>query len=180
MEHSNAKPEQPDLATVKDLANFLRIDRTAVPGIMTTMGVPRRGAGYPWIRIWVVLGIDFETVKDIEELKTPLLELKQVAAKLGESAKTTRRRSEGEHRDKSLPAHIDLGPRKRLFFPAEIESWLLGAQLPFVREQTNLSFIPAQKKKNSVLGKTRNEPQSRKPSPPSGMASMFMAPLKPG
>lgn len=180
MEHSDAKLEQPDLAAVKDLANFLRIDRTAVPGIMTTMGVPRRGAGYPWIRIWVALGIGLETVKDIEELKTPLLELKQVAAKLGESAKTTRRRSEGEHRDKSLPAHIDLGPRKRLFFPAEIEAWRLGEPVRFERRQENLSFVPARKKNNSALGKTRSEPQSRKPSLPSGMTSMFMAPPKPG
>lgn len=176
MEHPDAKPEKPDLATIKDLAEFFRVDRTAVPGVMTTMGVPRRGAGYPWIRIWIALGIDLETVKDREDLKTPLLELKQVAPMLGESHKNTRRRSDGKHRDKSIPAHIDLGPRKRLFFPAEIETWLLGEPVLFERKQENLSFIPTKKKKNGASRTTQKKPPQ--PSPSSAVASMFMAPPK--
>ncbi|MEX5576701.1 helix-turn-helix transcriptional regulator [Pseudophaeobacter sp. A-200-2] len=147
MPHSEPAIEKPDLATVEELAEFFRLDRTAVRDVMTAMGVPKRGRGYPWIRIWRALGLDLKTAENLEDLKIPLLNLKQVAAKLGESAKTTRRRSNGEHRDKSIPAYIELGPRKRLFFPAEIESWLLGEQLPFGREQKKLSFIPGQAKK---------------------------------
>ena len=147
---------------------------------MNTMGIPKRGTGYPWIRIWVALGIDLETVKDRAVLKTPLLALKEVAPMLGESPKNTRRRSDGKHRDKSLPAHIDLGPRKRLFFPAEIETWLLGEPVLFERKQENLSFILAKKKKSGAPVKTRNKPKAPQPSPPSAVASMFMTPPKPG
>lgn len=179
MEQSDKPNWKPDLAMVKDLAEFFRIDRTAVPDVMATMGIPKRGAGYPWIRIWVALGIDLEIVKDPEDLKYPLAELKQVAAKLGESAKTTRRRSNGEHRDKSIPAYIELGPRKRLFFPAEIESWLLGEQLPFGREQKNLSFIPGQAKRTGARKAARREAEvTLSPSP--SAAAMFMAPPKSG
>lgn len=168
-----------DLATVKDLAGFFRIDRTAVPGVMTTMGVPRRGAGYPWIRIWIALGIDLSSTEDHETLSAPLLELKEVAPILGESPKNTRRRSDGKHRDKSIPAHIDLGPRKRLFFPAEIETWLSGEPVPFERKQEKLSFIPARKDENKASKKTCKKPKAPQASSPSAVASMFMAPPNP-
>lgn len=179
MEQSDKPNWKLDLAMVKDLAEFFRIDRTAVPDVMATMGIPKRGAGYPWTRIWVALGIDLETVEDPEDLKNPLAELKQVAAILGESPKTARRRSEGKHRDKSIPAHIDLGPRKRLFFPGEVQSWILGEPLPFGREQKNLSFIPGQAKRTGAAKEARREAEAAlSPSPSS--AAMFMAPPKSG
>ena len=179
MERSDQLNWKLDMATVKDLAEFFRVDRTALPAVMASIGVPKRGVGYPWLRIWVALGIDLETVKDRQDLKAPLLELKEVAAMLGESTRTTRRRSDGEHRDKSIPAHIDLGPRKRLFFPGEIQSWFLGEPKAFLRKQENLSFIPAKKKKNSSPEKTRKEPKTPQPAPPSA-AALFMAPPAPG
>lgn len=179
MEHSDRNLKNPDLATVKTLAEFFRIDRTVVPAVMIAMGVPKRGTGYSWLRIWIALGIDLETVNAPVVLKTPLLELKAVAAMQGESSRTTRRRSDGEHRDKSIPAHIDLGLRKRLFFPGEIQSWLLGEPKAFERKQENLSFIPAKKKKNSSPEKTRKEPKIPQPVPPSA-AALFMGPLRPG
>ncbi|WP_156916868.1 helix-turn-helix transcriptional regulator [Leisingera aquimarina] len=179
MEQSDKPNWKLDQARVKDLAEFFRIDRTAVPDAMKAMGIPKRGAGYPWIRIWVALGIDLETVKDPEDLKKPLAELKQVAALLGESPRTVRRRSEGEHRDKSIPAYIELGPRKRLFFPAEIESWLLGEQLPFGREQKNLSFIPGQAKKTGAAKEARREAEAAL-SPSPSAAALFMVPPEPG
>lgn len=179
MEYSDHPLRNPDLAKNKDLANFFRIDRAAVPVVMNTMGIPKRGTGYPWIRIWVALGIDLETVKDRKVLKTPLLELKEVAPMLGESPKNTRRRGDGEHRDKSIPAHIDLGPRKRLYFPDEIQTWLLGEPVPFKRKQENLSFIPAKKKMNGAPFKTRKKPKDSLPSQPSAVTSMFMTPPRP-
>ena len=179
MKHPDGKLQKPDLATIKDLAKFLRIDRTTVPGVMTTMGVPRRGAGYPWIRIWIALGIDLETVKDQEDLKTPLLELKEVAPKLGESPKNIRRRSNGKHRDKTIPAHIDLGPRKRLFFAAEVETWLLGEPVLFERKQENLTFIPTKVERVNTPKNPRKEANATQPVP-SSAAALFMAPPKPG
>lgn len=179
MEQSDKPNWKLDLAMVKDLAEFFRMDRTAVPDVMATMGIPKRGAGYPWIRIWVALGVDLETVKDPEDIKIPLLNLKQVAAMLGESAKTTRRRSEGEHRDKSFPAHIDLGPRKRLFFRTEIRSWLLGEPMPFGREQKNLSFIPGQAKRTGAPKEARREAEAAL-SPSPSAAALFMVPPKSG
>ncbi|AHD03021.1 helix-turn-helix transcriptional regulator [Leisingera methylohalidivorans] len=179
MSHSDRKIEKPDLATVKDLAKFFQVERTAVPDVMSEMGVPRRGGGYPWIRIWRALGFDLKTAENLEDLKIPLLNLKQVAAKLGESAKTTRRRSNGEHRDRSIPAYIDLGPRKRLFFSGEVQSWILGEPLPFSREQKNLSFIPGQAKRTGAPKAARREAEvTLSPSP--SAAALFMAPRKSG
>ncbi len=176
MEQSDQPKWKPDIATVKDLAQFFRVDRTAVPDVMKAMAVPRRGMGYPWLRIWVALGLDLVTVKDPDVLKTPLLALKDVAAMLGENVKTTRRRSEGEHRDKSIPAHIDFGPRKRLYLPAEIQSWILGEPMPFERRQESLSFVPDKAKQNSTP--KEKEPKPSRASVPSAV-NMFMVPPRP-
>lgn len=175
MERPNQNYENLDLATVKDLAKFFRIDRASVSDVMTNIDVPRRGAGYAWLRIWLALGVNVSTAKDHEALKIRLLELKDVAALLGESPKTTRRRGDGEHKDKSIPAHIDLGPRKRLYFPAEIQFWLLGEPVPFERKQEKLSFIPAKQKKSSPPKKSRKEDSIALPSQVSA-ATLFMAP----
>ena len=164
MEHSDHPTRYTDLAATQDLAEFLRIDRTAVTEVMKVMGVPKRGAGYPWIRIWVALGINLETIEDHEALKSPLLVLKEVAAKLEESPKTTRRHSDVEGGDRSIPGHIDFGPRKRVFFPAEIQSWILGAPVPFERKQVNLSFIPPKQKKSSPPQKSHKEARVAQPS----------------
>lgn len=178
MEQSDQPKWKSEIATVKDLAKFFQISRTALPAVMASMGVPKRGAGYPWFRIWVALGIDLNSIEDHETLKAPLLELKEVASMLGECSRTTRRRADGEHRDKSIPAHIDLGPRKRLFFSGEIQSWILGVPKAFERKQKNLSFIRAKKKENSSPEKTRKELKTPQPEPPSA-AALFMAPSKP-
>ncbi|MBQ4826239.1 hypothetical protein J4729_17010 [Leisingera sp. HS039] len=179
MTHLEPTIEKPDLAMVEELAEFFRLDRTVVRDVMTAMGVPKRGRGYPWIRIWRALGFDLKTAENLADLKILLLKLKQVAAKLGESAKTTRRRSNGEHRDNSIPTYIEFCPRKRLFFPAEIESWLLGEPLPFRREQKNLSFIPGQAKRTGAPKAARREAEvTLSPSP--SAAALFMAPRKLG
>ncbi|MEY8798819.1 helix-turn-helix transcriptional regulator [Leisingera sp. XS_AS12] len=115
---------QTDLASIRELAAFFGIGRAAIPALMGRMGVPKRGRGYPWVRVWVALGVNPETVRDPAAIKAPLLDLKEVAEMLGESPKTVRRRSEGAHADKSLPAHVDLGPRKRMFFSCEIHAWV--------------------------------------------------------
>lgn len=178
MEQSDQRNWNPDLVTTKDLENFLRIDRTAVAEVMKVLGVPKRGAGYPWIRIWVALGVDLSTVKDPDTPKAPLMELKEVAALLGESPKTTRRRGDGKHRDKSIPNHIDLGPRKRLYFPGEIQSWISGKPVPSERKQVDLSFIPSKQKKSSPPKKSHKEARVAQPSQVSA-ASLFMAPPNP-
>jgi hypothetical protein len=160
MKNTEKPLQKADLASVAELSAFFRVDRSAVPSLMGRMGVPKRGSSYPWPRIWIVLGIDLGSVQDLGALKQPLMELKDVAAMLGESAKTTRRRSNGEHRDKTISAHIDLGPRKRLFFPAEIQSWILGEPVPFDRRQESLSFVPDKVKKGKYSPKTNNVPQT--------------------
>lgn len=178
MEHSDQSPKKSDLATLQDLARFLRIDRATVPDVMTIMGVPKRGRGYPWIRIWLAFGIELETVPNRDALKTPLLELKEVAGILEESSKTIRRRSNGEHREKCFPAYVDLGQRKRLFFPSEIESWFTSLPKPFERKQENLSFIPVRKNGSRTKGKAGKNLKAPRPSPPSAVVAMFMVPPK--
>ncbi len=180
MEHSDYPLGKPDLATVNDLAGFFRIDRSVILNLMNVMGVPKRGAGYPWLRVWVALGINLKVEKDPDVLKNPLLELKDVAALLGESPKTTRRRSDGKHRDKSIPAHIDLGPRKRLYFPDEIQSWILDEPSAFERKKQNLTFIlPNAEKKKGATKKGNKMPAVTQPSSPTA-AALFMSLPKAG
>ncbi|MBE1297155.1 hypothetical protein [Phycobacter azelaicus] len=175
MQQLNIPDWKADLGSVTDLAKFFSISRAAIPGLMKEMGVPKRGRGYPWIRIWVALGIDLATVRDPAVLRTPLLELQKVAVMLGESPKTTRRRSEGKHRDRSFPAHLNLGPRKRLFFEGEIRAWLLGEPVPFKRRQSKLVFIPAAERKNRAQDEPEPTSTQRK-TPRGSAASLFLAP----
>lgn len=172
------EPGQTDLASIRELAVFFGIGRAAIPGLMERMGVPKRGKGYPWLRVWVALGVNRETVRDPVALDVPLLDLKQVADMLGESPKTVRRRSDGTHADKSFPAHVDLGPRKRMFFGSEIHAWITGVPEPFERRRANLSFVL------DKTPKSRAKAVGRPPEPPSTVprnpaAAMFMKPPAP-
>lgn len=178
MEHSDQPLKNSDLATLQELARYLRIDRTTVPDVMATMDVPRRGRGYPWIRIWAAFGIILDAETDRDALKTPLLELKEVAGILEESSKTIRRRSNGEHREKSFPTYVDLGQRKRLFFPSEIEAWFTSLPKPFERKKENLSFIPVRKSGSRTKGKAGKNLKAPRPSPPSAVVAMFIVPPK--
>lgn len=178
MEDTSTLDTKADLASVGDLAAFFRINRAVIPGLMRFLGVPRRGKGFPWIRIWLALGVETDTAREFEPLKDPLLELKEVAALLDESPKTTRRRSDGKHNDKTIPAHIDLGPRKRLFFGSEIRSWIRGEPKPFERRQSNLSYTPEKRQENNPEPRPDKAPSLRTASQGSA-ANLFMAPPPP-
>ena len=153
--------EDPNIATIEVLEDYFQIHRTSISDLMNRMAVPRRGAGFPWVRIWAALGVDLKTVSDWNELRKPMLELKEVAPRLGESPKTTRRRGDGKHRDKSIPCHIDVGERSRLYFASEIQTWIDDESIKFERERYNLSFLPTknvQKKKQCKLASSRGIP----------------------
>lgn len=165
------------LAAVDDLVKYFRINRAEIPGLMTRMGVPKRGCGFPWQRIWLALGVSLSSVTDRSALRKPMLKLEEVAALLGESTKTTRRKGDSLHRDQSIPKHIDLGPRKRVYFAAEIQSWISGEPVGFERSQENLSFVARKPKgrKPKVLPQVALE--ERKPQiGPETVASLFMGP----
>ncbi|MFY2826587.1 helix-turn-helix transcriptional regulator [Ruegeria sp. MALMAid1280] len=165
-----------NLATVEDLVKFLRTSRADIPGIMARMGVPKRGIGFPWQRIWLALGVDMTSVVDTTDLYKPMLKLDEVAALLGESSKTTRRRADGMHRDQSIPKHIDLGPRKRIYFAAEIQSWLYGDPIEFERCGKNLSFIEQKPKGRAPKHCRKSDADTNPLSAPQTAAALFMGP----
>lgn len=172
--------EDPNIATIEDLAEFFSIHRTSISDLMNRMGVPRRGAGFPWVRTWTALGVDLKSVSDWSELRKPLLNLQEVARRLGESPKTTRRRGDGKHRDKEIPYHIDFGEKTRLYFASEIRTWIDGDPIRFGREQCNLFFLPpkdVQKTKRCKLPPSKRAPAvPPKSATAKPVAVMFMAP----
>lgn len=174
MDFSTSFDWKSELATTEELGEFFNISRAAIPGVMEKMGVPKRGRKYPMLRVWLALGVDLDTIKDAAVLREPLTPLNEVASRLGESQRTARRRSDGLHRDGPMPAFIDLGPRKRLFFRSEIDAWLKGEPMPFARKQADLDFTPDNKKTSnpgSNMGTARSVATGV-----SAVTNLFMAP----
>ncbi len=122
------------LISTKDLAGFLNSTDGFARNLMKNLDIPKRGKGYPRLRIFAAFGFEQPYPVHAPEIWSTLLDAPAVAKETGESEKTIGRMYEGLHKDKSFTNFLRFGPRKRMIFPFEVEAWLSGTQPKFVRK----------------------------------------------
>lgn len=125
---------QDTLLSTKDLSIFLTTSQAFARTLMKELGIPKRGAGFPRVRLLAAFGFAQPLPICEQGIWRPLLDAQRAATVSGVSAKTFGRMFDGSHRDPTFRNFIHLGPRKRLIFAFELEAWMSGTSPEFMRD----------------------------------------------
>lgn len=165
------------LISTKDLAGFLNSTDGFARNLMKNLDIPKRGKGYPRLRIFAALGFEKPYPIHAPEIWSTLLDAPAVAKETGESEKTIGRMYEGAHKDKSFTNVLRFGPRKRMIFPFEVEAWLSGTQPKFVRKKDLMH--PYLRGENTSTTRTINHKHEPAPTGARSSATVLFLPPKP-
>ncbi len=147
------------LISTKDLSEFLNTSEGFARILMNNLDIPKRGKGYPRLRIFAVFGFEKPYPIHAPGVWSTLLDAPAVAKETGQSEKTIGRMYEGTHKDKSFTNSLCFGPRKRMIFPFEVEAWLSGAHPKFVRKNEFMHpFLRGERPPTHYTDNPRHEP----------------------
>ncbi|MBB3713006.1 hypothetical protein FHS00_002607 [Limimaricola variabilis] len=126
------------MATGADMQAYLQVSRPAARAILEDLRIkPLPGGRHDLRDVWFALwGIRNVPDEGIQEMRTPLLTVAELAVLTGGCARTIRRAGDSRCRQWRLPRHVDLGPRTRRYlrplvmaaiYDLEPEPWLSPA-----------------------------------------------------
>lgn len=147
------------LISTKDIAGFLNTSEGFARNLMKNLDIPKRGKGYPRLRIFAALGFEKPYPINAPGIWSTLLDAPAAAKETGEGEKTIGRMYEGAHKDNSFTNFLYFGPRKRMIFPFEAEAWLSGTQPKFVRKKELMhTFLRRERQATHHADNPKREP----------------------
>ena len=113
----------------RELAAHLAVHRTSMPNIEAKFGLTDFCGAYPWLQVWQrIHQMSPPPTEWVEELKRPLLDLKEIAKRIQRTPDALRdAMREGRL---ELPPAIVLGPRLRRWRECEVKLLMEGAAMP--------------------------------------------------
>ncbi|MCA0998777.1 hypothetical protein [Alloyangia pacifica] len=130
----SASQESPGAANVEELAHYWRLPSVrAARELARAVGVRKVGDRYPWHGIWAAEGLAPPPHYRWEELKLPHSTASDVAALLGESERSARRRALAKP-DASFPDPVPLRKKPLLWRTAQLKAWQAGLSVPSYRK----------------------------------------------
>ena len=165
------------LISTEELCEFLDCGDTLARTLMQRLEIPKRGSGYPRMRLLAALGFPAFLPTNTPDIWRTLLDVPATALKTGESQKTIGRMFSGVHRDKSFTHYMHVGDRKRLIFPFEVEAWLT-CEVPKFNRQIELMHPSLRATHYQPKTSTRRKAHTLRKSEATGSAAMFMPPKK--
>lgn len=121
----------PGLATLSEVADYLRIGRRGVRCILREHSVSLNAAGRVkwadlWRELWLIPSVP---PAHYSMMKHPLLSVTETASRVGVCAKSILRDTDRKRPKYGLPRHVQLSERNRRFHPEMILMWELNEAL---------------------------------------------------
>jgi hypothetical protein len=126
--------KDPGSASDRDLAEYWRMPSTrSARELAKSVGVRRVNGRYLWYSIWKAEGLAPPPRSRWSELKLPHSKVEDVAAILGESTRSARRRGLAKP-DASFPDPIPLRKKPMLWRTAQLRAWQAGLPVPHYQQ----------------------------------------------
>ena len=122
---------RPGLATLSEVADYLRINSRGVRRILQEHAVPLNAADRVkwadlWKELWLIPSVPSASYS---MMKLPLLSVTETASRVGVCAKSIIRDTDRKRPRYGLPRHLQLSERNRRFHPEMILMWELDEAL---------------------------------------------------
>lgn len=112
-------------ASASDLGTYLGVSQRRAKNVLECFGIKTNRAGRTrWINVWDILwNIHNVPAQHHELMKRELLNIEQVAGRVGVSPRSILRDGDRSRSLYDLPRHVQLSPRRRRYHPEMILLW---------------------------------------------------------
>lgn len=119
------------MATSSEIASYLRVSNRTMPMLLQAKKLTCNRAGrFTWEQVWNTLWhIPQVPPEQYQKMKTPLLDLTDVAERAGVCERSVLRDGNRKEPRYALPRHIQLSPRMRRYHPSMIFLWEIDEAL---------------------------------------------------